>query len=374
MFKFVQDQGGEKLKQNVYKGILVFVIIIILSLDHFFVLGWVSVGKYKIFIIIVNCLFSIFIATFIHELGHQIISIFLGMKSYVFSCYPFILIRKNNKWCINIHFKNNTDILGFIIPNIPVIRDLHDYNLNLRKIVLATLAGPIASILLGIVCLLFPTNIVEIILLKKILGITSLFLSMVSLIYGDGPMFLLLLTNKNYALKSLMSFNNNSSNYFSNNYLYKVAEVNCGKINFKNIDEITLVQFEIQSYLIYNSVLNNNYNYPEILKKNIENFIKVEIELENLKPEIVLYIHTVIIYLTLVENNFDLANKLYNVYLFKHEKILNDNYFMQRSRYFLGYLISLEQIMDLLDNCFEYAISENYNLIEKKLITLRSQT
>ncbi|WP_026882167.1 hypothetical protein [Clostridium akagii] len=357
------------MKQNLYKGILISIIITILSLDYFFVLGWVSLERYKMFIIIVNCLFSIFVTTFIHGLGHQILLIILGMKSSVFSCYPVLLIRKNNKWFININFKIDTDIVGFIIPNIHVIRDLHDYNSNLRKIALATLAGPITSILLGIVCLIFPTNIVEIILLKKILGITSLFLAMLSLIYGDGSIFLLLLTNKNYVLKSLMSFNNYSSNYFSNNYLYKVAEDCFEEIDLKNIDEKALLQFEIQSYLIYNSVLNNNNNYPQILKKNIENFSNVEIELENLKPGIILYIHTVILYLTSVEKNFDLANKIYNLYFLEHEKIPNDSYLLQRSRYFLGHLMSLEQIINMLDNYFEFTISENYSLIEKKLIT-----
>jgi hypothetical protein len=356
------------MKKILNKGILVTAFLMIFIFDYCFLKNRVSIDNYKIFFVIINIIFSLFIITFIHELGHQIIAIILEMKSSVLVCYPFVLTRKNSNWFVDIDFKNTFDSVGFIIPNIPVIRDLEEYNLNLRKIALAVLVGPITSFLFLIVCLIFPINTVGVILIKEIFVITSLLLVMTSLIYGDGRMFLLLLINKDYALKSLMSFNNHSSNYFSNNYLYNIAKERSEEIDFENIDKDTLFQFEIQSYLIYNFIINCNDNYTEILKKNIESLLNTEVELERLKPEIILYIHTAIIYLISITKDINSADKLYKMYFLKHEKILKDNYLAQRSKYFLGYITSLDEIINMIDHCFEYSISENYSSIEKKLL------
>ncbi len=349
--------------------IIVFFFVIFL-INFYFLNNKVSINNrvLNIILLILNCVFCLFIVTLIHELSHQIVAIILGMNLSIFVSYPFIISKRRERWKININFGNKFKYLGFIIPNIALIKDKEDYSLNVMKVAITTIAGPISSLLFLILCSLIPVYSGNFASIIRIFIIISLLLVVSSLFYGDGPMFLLLLINKEYAIKSLLSMNNYSSNYFRNLYLYEYANNKCEEIDIKNENQNRSYQFEIQSYIIYNHILHGMVIHNETVKKNIEWLLCSEIELNKLKPEIILYIHTVIVYLAVIKKDYNSGKELYSKNFLQYEEILKNHYLTQRTRYFLGYIDSFDRIIDILENCFEYKISENKINIEKELL------
>jgi len=181
-------------------------------------------------------------------------------------------------------------------------------------------------------------------------------------------MFLLLLKNEKYAMNIFMSFNHYSNNYFSNDYLYVIAKERCEKINFQIIDENVLTEIQIQGNIIENSIIKGNCINNEVVKKNIETFLDVYHKLDIIYEEVICYIHLIIMYLIVIEKDFNSADKLYKYYFLEYENLDNANYLLERTKYFLGYSIPLEKIIYLLENSIEYYISENYINIEKKIL------
>ncbi len=358
------------MKKTIKTTIIITLLFIIFFIDYYFLSNNASTNNcvLNIIFLIVNSLFSLFIITLIHEMSHQIVAIILGMGSSIFVCYPFILSKERNRWRVSINFRNIVESLGFIIPNIPIIKDKEDYKLNLIKVAISTIIGPISSILFLIFCLIIPVYSVNFSYFIKIFIVTSLILVISSLFYDDGLMFILLLINKEYAIKTLMSMNNCSSNYFHNGYLYEIANNECSEIDFNNINKSGNYQFEIQSYVIYNHIIHGRVLYSEIINKNIESLMNSKIELNSLKSEIILYIHTAIIYLTVIRRDYDSGQELYGKYFREYEEMLKNHYLTQRTRYFLGYINSYNRILDMLENSFEYKINENKINVEKQLL------
>ena len=356
------------MKNIIFKSIVFISIIIAILTNYIFITNKVEVEPYKLYFTICNIAICLFIIILIHELGHQVIAVILGISSCVFFAYPFLIIKRNNRWDIKINMRHLFQYSGFIIPKVPVIRNFREYNIVIKKIAISTIFGPIVSIIFGMIGFVFTTNIELLILIKNIFCVTSLVIGMYTLFFGDGPMFLLLSKNENYAMNIFMTFNHYSNNYFSNDYLYVIAKERCKKINFEIIDENVLTEIQIQGNIIENSIIKGNCIDNEVVKKNIETFLDVYHKLDIIYEEVICYIHLIIMYLIVIEKDFNSANKLYNYYFLEYEDLKNGNYLVERTKYFLGYSISLEKIIYMLENSIEYYISENYINIEKKIL------
>lgn len=218
--------------------------------------------------------------------------------------------------------------------------------------------------------MLFIKNVTgtELIFIKNIIGSLSLILGLLCLIFGDGLVALLLIKNKKFRLKTILAFNNCSYNYNKNSFLYDIARESCNAIDFTAVNKEQLYETEIQYNLICNYIIEGETEYPDVVNINIEKLISDKGKVKILFKELVEYIHIVIIYLILVKKDYSLAKELFEFCLSKENKLKQDHYLMKRSKYFLGYDVSLQDIMDELDNNSQYAISESYYNLQKNII------
>ncbi|MBL4931802.1 hypothetical protein [Clostridium paridis] len=356
------------MKNLVYKILAFISIIMTFLINYIFIYDKIEVESYKLYFIIYNFIICLFIAILIHELGHQLISVILGINSSVLYIFPFLMVKNNSRWDISVNIKYMLQYGGFNIPNIPIVRNNKEYDVVVKKIAISTIFGPIASIMVAGACSFFQTNIDLLILIRNIFCITSLFIGVYNLFFGDGQMFFSLLKNEKNTINILMSFNHYSNNYSNNDYLYIVAKKKCEEINLELIDKNELIQIEIQCNIIENSIIKNKFINNEVVKKNIKNLIYLYYKLDIIHKEIIYYIHLVIIYLLVIEKDFNSANKLYKHYFLEYENSDDTNYLLERTKYFLGYPISLEKIMHILENNMEHYINENYINVEKNIL------
>ncbi|MHC1685322.1 MAG: hypothetical protein AB6733_20685 [Clostridiaceae bacterium] len=173
------------MKANLYKILKIICIFLMLVVSNFCFLAY-KVGYYKAMVIFITIIFGWFVVIIIHELGHQIIAVILNVTSPILFAYPVSMIKKNNKWFVNINFKFSLFATGFIIPNIPHIKDSQGYEDAVKRLVKVTLAGPALSLLFGALCLIINITGLEMMLIKNTIGALSLILGLLCLIFGDG--------------------------------------------------------------------------------------------------------------------------------------------------------------------------------------------
>ncbi|MHC1685323.1 MAG: hypothetical protein AB6733_20690 [Clostridiaceae bacterium] len=169
-------------------------------------------------------------------------------------------------------------------------------------------------------------------------------------------------------MKTVLAFNNCSYNYNMNNFLYDIAKESCKAIEFTAVNKEQLYEAEIQYNLICNYIIKGKTEYPDVIKTNIEKILSDKGKVKILFKELVEYIHIVIIYLILVKKDYNSAKELLEFHLSKEEGIKQYGYLIKRSKYFLGYDVSLEGIMYELNNNSQYAASESYYNLQKNII------
>lgn len=98
--------------------------------------------------LILICISSYIIATFIHELGHVLIGLYHGWKLYLLVVGP-IGFKGKPDGGIKIYFEKNVKFWGGVGGTLPQIEDKK--NINIWANIL--LAGPFASLILGLISL-----------------------------------------------------------------------------------------------------------------------------------------------------------------------------------------------------------------------------
>lgn len=322
-------------------------------------------NQYNLFVISISMLLSLFLSNLIHELAHQIVAIILNMKSNVVYVYPVNLIKKLEGWNIYLGFKIKFNSLGFIIPNLSLINEELQYKNLMKKMCAIAIIGPIASFTLGLICFFIKANILEFIIFKKVLIITSLSIGFLTL-FGDGKMAILLLKDNIYRIKTILEFNSYSLNYFENKYIYDKANKYCEYINWVSISEKDVLQIELQSNLLYYSTAIDKKNLNEIVKENIKNIYINRNKIEKITPQMTQYIYNIIFYLIVVENN---SNDSCELFLFYKDKMKKEEYLRQRSQYLIDpHRKRLESVLKELKMDLRYFISESYTDIEQNIL------
>ncbi len=106
------------MKNIIFKSIVFISIIIAILTNYIFITNKVEVEPYKLYFTICNIAICLFIIILIHELGHQVIAVILGISSCVFFAYPFLIIKINSPF-LSISINSIICKVVFIIIHTP---------------------------------------------------------------------------------------------------------------------------------------------------------------------------------------------------------------------------------------------------------------
>lgn len=136
--------------------------------------------------VIIYSLIAYLIIIAVHQLGHLVMGLYSGFKLRILVIGPFGLIR-NERGRFSIYLEDNLSSWSGICITTPQ----NEENSNLEKFKNIMIAGPIASMIFGILCLTVTLDSYDLLLFS--IGILSLVLSIFTLIprstgfsYTDG--------------------------------------------------------------------------------------------------------------------------------------------------------------------------------------------
>jgi hypothetical protein len=143
----------------------------------------------ELIILILYCILGFILSSLVHELGHLLVSMILGWNFYFIVFGPFKITCNQDTRLLSLGFERNIQYWGGVVSCLPKgVED--DSGSTLRKVLIA---GPIASLVLGVIMLsmfLFTDSIFLLTIAAESLGMGIITLLPVPLrtgiMYTDG--------------------------------------------------------------------------------------------------------------------------------------------------------------------------------------------
>ena len=146
----------------------------------------------KILLLILWCVASYVVSGFIHECGHLVVGLLKGFKFYMFVIGPFG-VKTDNEGKKRFYFENRVELWPGCVGTRPCNLENIDSALDAFSSIL--LGGPLSSIIIGVVALIFGISIHSFLLIA--FGAITLGMGMACLIpirmgafYSDGGRWL----------------------------------------------------------------------------------------------------------------------------------------------------------------------------------------